>query len=66
MIRVNDKWDVPWSAGMTVNDVLAACSFTHHHIVVSINGRLVPPDEHTRYQVSDGDQVKVVHVIGGG
>jgi thiamine biosynthesis protein ThiS len=66
MIRVNDKWDIPWSEGMTVGDVLIACSFTHHHIVVSINGRLVPPQKHAETPVSDGDQVKVVHVIGGG
>ena len=38
MIRVNDKWDVPWQEGMTVDDVLQACDFTHHYVVVSING----------------------------
>ena len=41
MIRVNDKWDITWQNGMTVQDVLEACEFTHHHIVVSINGVLV-------------------------
>jgi sulfur carrier protein len=66
MIRVNDKWDVSWQAGMTVRDVLVACAFTHHQIVVSINGTLVPPDEYTTTPVTDGDQVKVVHIIGGG
>lgn len=66
MIRVNDKWDVPWQTGMTVNDVLKACGFTHPHIVVSINGMLVPPDEYAGQSVVDGDQVRVIHVIGGG
>ncbi len=66
MIRVNDKWDIPWQTGMTVKDVLKACGFTHHHIVVSINGALVPPGEHATQSVADGDQVRVVHVIGGG
>ena len=65
-VRVNDKWDVPWRAGMTVQDVLAACDFTHHHIVVSINGRLTPPDEYETTPVAEGDRVKVVHIIGGG
>ncbi len=65
-IRVNDKWDVPWREGMTVRDVLTACEFTHHHIVVSVNGDLVPPDEYDSRPVAEGDQVKVVHIIGGG
>jgi sulfur carrier protein len=66
MIRVNDKWDVPWQVGMTVEKLLAACQFTHRHVVVSINGVLVPPAEYGTRPVADGDQVRVVHVIGGG
>jgi sulfur carrier protein len=66
MIRVNDKWEVPWQASMTVQDVLVACNFTHHHIVVSVNGKLVPPGEYATQPVADGDEVKVVHIIGGG
>lgn len=66
MIRVNDKWDVAWREGITVDDVLEACDFTHHHIVVSVNGVLVPPADYATRTVADGDQVRVVHVIGGG
>jgi thiamine biosynthesis protein ThiS len=66
MIRVNDKWDVPWHEGMTVNEVLAACEFTHHYVVVSINGTAIPPDQHTIATVPDGAQVQVIHIIGGG
>ncbi|MGD8464870.1 MAG: sulfur carrier protein ThiS [Anaerolineae bacterium] len=66
MIRVNDKWNVGWHQGMTVQDVLAARKFTHHHVAVSINGELVPPDEYSTRLVADGDQVQVIHIIGGG
>lgn len=66
MIRVNDKWDVPWQPGMTVQDVLAACRFTHHYVAVSINGTVVPPDQHAERLVSDGDWLQVIHIIGGG
>ena len=65
-VHVNDKWDIPWREGMTVRDVLTACEFTHHHIVVSVNGTLVPPDAYDTHAVAGGDQVKVVHIIGGG
>jgi sulfur carrier protein len=66
MIRVNDKWDLAWRPGMTISDVLAARRFTHQHIVVSLNGVLVPPQEHSTRTVCDGDRVTVVHIIGGG
>ena len=66
MIRVNDKWELAWRQAMTVQDVLQACDFTHHHIVVSIDNILVPPAEYSARTVVDGDQVRVVHVIGGG
>ena len=66
MIRVNDKWDISWNRGMTVKDLLESCGFSHQHLVVSVNGRLVPPGEYASHPVTDGDQVRVVHVIGGG
>lgn len=66
MIRVNDKWDVPWQPGMTVRHVLDACSFTHHYIAVSINGELVPPDEYDSRSVAEADRIQVIHIIGGG
>ena len=74
MVRVNDKWDVPWHEGMTVGDVLAACNFTYHYVAVSINGKLVPPGlhasggpgQHAAQPVADGDEIQVIHIIGGG
>lgn len=66
MIRVNDKWDIPWRPGITVQILLEVCGFTHHQIVVSVNGTLVPPGEYDARPVDDGDQVRVVHIIGGG
>ncbi len=66
MIRVNDKWNLDWKPGMTVKDSLTALEFTHHHIVVSVNGILIPLEDYATHPVADGDQVRVVHVIGGG
>jgi sulfur carrier protein len=66
MIRVNDKWEVPWREGMTLTDVMAACGFTHRHVVVSINGRTVPATQLEDHAVADGDQVQVIHIVGGG
>jgi sulfur carrier protein len=66
MIRVNDKWEIEWQDEMTVQDILVACKFTHQQIVVSVNGALVPPGDYDSQRVADGDQIRVIHVIGGG
>lgn len=66
MIHVNDKWEVLWRPGMCIQDVLAACGFTHHYVAVSVNGELVPPGGHDQHPVADGDDVRVIHIIGGG
>ncbi len=66
MIRVNDKWDVPWRDGLTVQDVLDACAFTHRTIVVSVDGHLIPAERYADQTVADGAVVRVIHVIGGG
>jgi len=66
MIRVNDKFDVEWQEGMTVNSILRICNFTFPMIVVSVNGKVVPKNEYGTREVEDGDEVKVMHLIAGG
>jgi thiamine biosynthesis protein ThiS len=66
MIRVNDKWNLAWRPGMTVQDVLVALNFTHSVLVVSVNGALVPAADYPAHPLADQDQVKVIHVIAGG
>lgn len=66
MIRVNDKLDVEWREGLTVQSTLEACGFTHRQVVVSVNGVLIPPGEYETTAVSDEATVRVVHIVGGG
>jgi thiamine biosynthesis protein ThiS len=66
MLRINDKWDLEWSPGMTITDALVALHFTHAVLVVSVNGALVPTDSYSNHALQDGDQVKAIHVIAGG
>ena len=66
MISVNDKWEVQWSPGVTIQEVLTALGFTHAVVVVSVNGLLVLPADFDTHVVADGDSVKVIHIIGGG
>ncbi len=66
MIRVNDKFDVEWQEGMTVDSILRICKFTFSMIVVSVNGKIVPKSEYGTRRVEDNDEVKVMHLIAGG
>jgi thiamine biosynthesis protein ThiS len=66
MIRVNDKHELAWQAGLTVSGVLEALAFTHRHIVVSVDGTRVPQAEYDSNPVPDGADVWVIHILGGG
>jgi thiamine biosynthesis protein ThiS len=65
MICVNEE-EMEWQAGMTVQDVLDRRRYTFPLIVVQVDGQLVPKEEYASYQVPDGADVKVIHLISGG
>jgi len=66
MVRVNDKFDIQWQEGMTVEDLLAACNFTYPSVVVLVNGQPVPREAYGTFQIEDDADVKVLHMIAGG
>jgi len=51
---------------MTVSDVLKVCRYKFPLIIVSINGKLVPREQYSTQKVSDNDDIKAIHVYGGG
>jgi sulfur carrier protein len=66
MIRVNNKFDVEWQEGMTVNSILEVLKFTFPMIVVSVNGKVIPRSEYGTTTIEDNDQVRVIHLVAGG
>ena len=66
MIRVNDRIQIEWHAGMTVRDMLKACKYTFPLINVTVDGKLVPKDAYDTYTLEDGAEVRVIHLITGG
>jgi thiamine biosynthesis protein ThiS len=65
MITVN-KETVQWWEGMTVSDALKARNYIFPIIIVSINGRMIPRDRYPTQTVSDNDEIKAIHIYGGG
>jgi len=66
MIRVNNKFEIEWHDGMTVEQLLEQLKFSFPLIIVSVDGVLVPKDEYATRQIPDGAQVKVLHMTAGG
>lgn len=66
MILVNRRDEVPWEEGMTVSCLLDRLRFSFPHIIVSIDGELVPREEYATRAIPDASDVRVVHLMAGG
>ncbi len=51
---------------LSVNDLLSALGFDPAKIAVERNREIVPRSEYADVHVEDGDQLEIVHFIGGG
>ncbi|MBA2117400.1 sulfur carrier protein ThiS [Bremerella alba] len=64
-IRINEEErDVP--EGASVADIVATLSLNPKFIAVEVNLELIPRAEHGSHKLSDGDQLEVVTLVGGG
>ena len=66
MIIVNQRNRVTWYEGMTVTALLKAMNYTFPHIIVSINGIIVPRDAYETHTLPDEADVRVIHLMAGG
>ena len=66
MIRVNNKENIEWHSGMTVQDVLDEMGYIYPQITVTVNGRLVQRDDYHVQEVPDNADINVFHLAHGG
>jgi len=66
VIYVNDRDEVEWEEGLTVSDLLERFRYTFPHIIVTIDGEVVPRDEYPTHAIADDADVRVMHLIAGG
>ncbi|MFF7706425.1 sulfur carrier protein ThiS [Pseudomonas sp. NPDC007930] len=52
--------------GATVEALLARLELAGRRVAVELNLDIVPRSQHASAALSEGDQVEVVHAIGGG
>lgn len=52
--------------GQSVADLLQRLELTGRRLAVELNRDIVPRSQHASTLLADGDQVEIVHAIGGG
>jgi sulfur carrier protein len=56
----------PVPAGATIAELLAELGLTASHVAVEVNLELVPRALHAERQLTDGDRLEIVTLVGGG
>ena len=64
-VTLNGK-RVELDAVRTVADLLERRNLKATLVVVEQNGTIVPRSEFDRKEISDGDELEIVHFVGGG
>ncbi|KAF1687349.1 sulfur carrier protein ThiS [Pseudoxanthomonas broegbernensis] len=54
------------AAGITLAALLDAEGLAERRVAVEVNGLIVPRGRHAGHALADGDQVEIVHALGGG
>lgn len=56
--------DIP--AGTNVRGLLEQLGLAGQRLAVEYNGEILPRSRHAAQAIADGDQLEIVHAIGGG
>ena len=64
-IQLNHK-TYPWREGSTVRSVMDENNYEFVHIIVKINGVVIEEDLWDDAKIAAGDDVRMIHVFGGG
>jgi len=52
--------------GATIAVLLDAEGLAQRRVAVEVNGEIVPRGRHAEHALADGDNVEIVHALGGG
>jgi len=52
--------------GASIADLLRLEGLAERRVAVEVNGTIVPRSVHAAHALAEGDQVEVVHALGGG
>ena len=49
-----------------LNQLIEQLELTGKRLAVEINQEIIPKSKHADYQIKEGDNIEIVHAIGGG
>ena len=64
-VRLNGK-DLEIESGLSVHDLVVSLDLNPLLLVVELNREILSREQFGQVQVSEGDQVELVHFVGGG
>jgi len=64
-IQLNNR-PYPYKNGMTISSLMAENNFDFPSIIVKINDELIDEKHWQTTPVSNGDNVEIIHLFGGG
>jgi sulfur carrier protein len=53
-------------AGSSLSDLLHAEGLAERRVAIEVNGEIVPRGLHASQRLQAGDQIEIVHALGGG
>lgn len=55
-----------FDSGVTIAALLQQSGLAGKRVAVEVNETIVPKSQHSETVVSEGDQIEIIHAIGGG
>ena len=55
-----------WREGLTIQDVIDENRFTWPKLVVKLNRKVIWPEQYAETLIDEGDDLEVLHLLGGG
>jgi sulfur carrier protein len=63
---VNGREQAVWEPGLTVSGLIDRMRYTFPHVIVTIDGEVVPRQEYATREVPASAEVRVIHLSAGG
>ena len=65
-ITLNNRTESFEQDSLTIQELIDIKNFTFKMLVIKVNGNLVKKDSYDNFQIKDGDDVTVLHLVSGG
>ena len=64
MVKIDSKFvDIQ---NISLQEFIVNAGYNINRIAVEINGNIIPKNKYGTTQIIDGDEVEIVHFVGGG